>query len=245
MGWKAAVVLNGSDMYREWAPEPEWRPAVACRWEQRVGADRVQRVVPDGHADLLFSSDGEIWVVGVADAVARPALGAGTRIVGVRLRAEAVGAAFGHAANTLLNETLPAEDVLGAQAARRLVDPVHLDAWVRSIEPDRRAAGAVRLLEEGSVATAASELGISVRQLHRLLRDEVGLAPSTYRRVRRFQRFVRLSDARVGLAAAGAEAGYADQAHLTRDVARLAGTTPARLAAERRQQGSGGGGPRG
>lgn len=206
---------------------------MACRWRQRVGVERVQHVVPDGHADLLFSSDGSISVVGVADAAARPTLAAGTRLVGVRLRAEAVGAAFRQPASELVNETVPAEDVLGSRAARRLKDPAGLDHWIRSIEPDRRAAGAVELLEACSVAAAAAHLGITVRQLHRVLRQEVGLAPSTYRRVRRFQRFVRLSDARVGLAAAAAEAGYADQAHLTRDVTRLAGLTPARLVAER------------
>jgi methylphosphotriester-DNA--protein-cysteine methyltransferase len=208
---------------------------VACLWEQRVGADRVQRVVPDGHADLLFASDGSISVVGVADAAALPRLSAGLRIVGVRLRAQAVGAAFRVPASLLVNQTLAAEDVLGARAARRLADPARFDAWIRAVHPDRGATDAVELLEECSVGSAASQLGITARQLHRVVRAEVGLAPSTYRRVRRFQRFVRLSDADVALAAAGASAGYADQAHLTRDVVQLAGLTPARLAAERRQ----------
>jgi methylphosphotriester-DNA--protein-cysteine methyltransferase len=228
-------VLNGSDHYREWAPGPAWRTVVACCWEQEVGADRVQRVVPDGRADLLFSGDGAITIVGVADVVAVPALVAGTRIFGVRLRAEAVGAAFRHPAVALLNHTVAAEDVLGARRARRLADPAGLDAWLRSIELDRRAAHAVELLEYRTVGATAAELGITPRQLHRIVRAEVGVAPSTYRRIRRFQRFVRRSDARVSLAIAAAEAGYADQAHLTRDVVRLAGLTPSRLAAERRQ----------
>src|SRR5688572_16790847 len=46
-------VLNEGDIYREWAPPPAWRHAVACCWEQRVTADRIQRVVPDGRADVL------------------------------------------------------------------------------------------------------------------------------------------------------------------------------------------------
>jgi AraC-like DNA-binding protein len=235
--------LNEADLYREWIARPAWRRVLACLWEQRVGADRIQRVVPDGHADLLFSSDGTTWVVGVADAVSRPPLAAGTRIFGVRLRPEAVGAAFHHPASSLLNRTLPAEDVLGARKARRLFDAAHLDAWIRSIEPDRRATGAVELLEHRSVGLVASQLGISTRQLHRVLRAEVGLPPSTYRLIRRFQRFVRLSDAQIGLAAAGAQAGYADQAHLTRDVRRLAGLTPAQFAVERHRQGPEGGPP--
>src|SRR5215210_2636008 len=51
-------VLNEADIYREWEPPPEWRHAVACLWEQRVGVERVQRVVPDGHADLLVHDSG-------------------------------------------------------------------------------------------------------------------------------------------------------------------------------------------
>ena len=58
----------------------------------------------------------------------------------------------------------------------------------------------------------------------------------------RFQRFVRRIDASAGapdprpldLAAAAAEAGYADQAHLTRECAALSGLTPAALARARR-----------
>ncbi len=42
-------------------------PAVACCWEQCVLADRQQRVVPDGHADLLLHDPGVIDVVGLAD----------------------------------------------------------------------------------------------------------------------------------------------------------------------------------
>jgi AraC-like DNA-binding protein len=52
-------------------------------------------------------------------------------------------------------------------------------------------------------------------------------------RVLRFRRFVSRIDARpevLDLAALAAETGYADQAHLTRECARLSGLTPAALA---------------
>src|ERR1700730_9593969 len=54
MSRETGGVLNESDLYREWAPPEQWRHAVACVWEQRVVTDRLQRVVPDGHADLLI-----------------------------------------------------------------------------------------------------------------------------------------------------------------------------------------------
>ena len=226
--------MNEADIYREWEPPPEWRHAVACLWEQRVGTERVQRVVPDGHADLLVHDTGVIEVVGVQDRVALPVLDAGTRLFGVRIRPAAVAPAFRTSASSLLNRTLPAEDVVGTRLARRLLAPAGLDAWLRSIEPDRRATLALRLLATHSVGQVADRMGMTSRQLQRVLRAEVGLAPKTYQRVARLQRFLRGADAGRALAAAGADAGYADQAHLTRDVRRLTGLTPARLVAERR-----------
>jgi AraC-like DNA-binding protein len=56
-------------------------------------------------------------------------------------------------------------------------------------------------------------------------------------RVLRFRRFVARIDADgdpADLARLAAEAGYADQAHLTRESTRLAGLTPAALARARR-----------
>jgi AraC-like DNA-binding protein len=55
-------------------------------------------------------------------------------------------------------------------------------------------------------------------------------------RVLRFRGFVSRVDARpevLDLAAIAAEAGYADQAHLTRECGRLSGLTPAALARHR------------
>jgi AraC-like DNA-binding protein len=225
--------LNEGDIYQEWAPPPAWRHAVACCWEQRVAAGRVQRVVPDGHADLLFYESGTIEVVGLADEVALPALGAGTSIRGIRIRPEAVAAAFGLPASELTNLTVAADDVFGARRARQLTDQPALDAWLASIEPDQRTAAATRLLAALPVGAVADALGITMRQLRRVLRANVGLAPKAYQRVLRFQRFLAAVERGHGLAVAAAEAGYADQPHLTRDVRALAGVTPARLIEER------------
>src|SRR5262249_35196346 len=117
----AGSVLNESDTYREWAPPPAWRSVVVCCWEQRVVAPRVQRVVPDGCADLLVRETGDAQIVGLADEVALVPLAAGTRIQGVRIRPEAVAPAFGVTACELRNRTVDAADVVGARHSRALL----------------------------------------------------------------------------------------------------------------------------
>jgi len=191
-------------------------------------ATRVQRVVPDGRADLLIENTGAVRVVGLWDEVALPELPAGTRIRGVRLRPEAVAAAFRVDASELRNQNVDLSDVVGSRRSRDLV------AWVRGVEPDRRAAAAVRLLERESVDATADALGLSSRQLRRLFDAHVGVGPKTFQRVLRFQRFVQHADEGVPLARAAADAGYSDQAHMSREVLRMSGVTPRHLVRERR-----------
>lgn len=44
--------------YREWAAPAAWRHAVACLWEHRVGAEHVQRVLPDRCGDVIIDTAG-------------------------------------------------------------------------------------------------------------------------------------------------------------------------------------------
>jgi AraC-like DNA-binding protein len=231
-----AIVLNEADIYREWEPRPEWRHAVVCCWEQRVAADRVQRVLPDGHADVLIDGSGSMEIVGLHDEVALPRLPKGTWIRGVRLRPEAVAAAFRVTASSLRNLTVPAEDVLGSRRARQLVDARAFDSWIRSVEPNERTSVAVGLLAAYppvEVSDVADQLGMTARQLRRILVAEIGLPPKAYQRVVRMQRFLDVASLRADLAAAAADAGYADQSHLSREVRELSGLTPAQLLDER------------
>jgi len=223
--------LNGTDTYREWAAPAEWSATVACRWSQAVGTDRRHRVVPDGCADIIVGF-GRPIAVGLADEVAVHDLTAGSSCQAIRLRPEAVSSVLGVPGAELRNRSVPLDDVVGTARARHLVDVVlggAPDERLATI-PDRRLRAALDLLGHTSVDDAAHQLGLSGRQLRRLVTTEVGLGPKTYQRVVRLQRFLA-DDA--PLAVAAASAGYADQPHLTREVSRLCGLPPAALLAER------------
>jgi AraC-like DNA-binding protein len=235
--------------YRELPPPGPRAPHVACLWiREPEPVPRVHRVVPDACADV-------VWVEGERLVVAGPATGpvlsdvpAGAAAVGVRFRVGAAGSALGVPARELLDRTVdlsavwgsPARELeerlsgahdvsaaaalLAAEVGRRLPPPGSLDRAVR--------AAAMRVARPG-VAVEALPPAVSVgeRQLRRRFADAVGYGPKTLQRVLRFQRFLTLSALRPGedLAALAFEAGYADQAHLTRECGRLSGLPPAAL----------------
>lgn len=79
-------------------------------------------------------------------------------------------------------------------------------------------------LDEGRpVAATADELGLGARQLHRRALTAFGYGPKTLARVLRLQRALGLVRQGVPYAETAARAGFADQAHLARDVRQLAG----------------------
>jgi len=227
--------LNESDIYREWAPPLAWRHAVVCCWSHVVATEHVHRVVPDGCADLIVDASGTAEVVGVADEFALPQLSSRAQLFGIRLRPEAVAPAFRVDAVTLRNRTVGLADVLGARASRVLAtgDRAAADRWIRSLRPDPRAIAARQLLADHSVDATATIIGVSSRQLQRIMLSKSGLTPKAFQRIARFRRFLMGAERGASLAAAAAHAGYADQSHLTREVLRLSGLSPAALLVER------------
>jgi AraC-like DNA-binding protein len=91
------------------------------------------------------------------------------------------------------------------------------------------------------VAAVAAELGVSARQLQRRVVDAVGYGPKMLARVLRFRRLQALaappgdpgSAPEPPLVDLALDAGYADQAHMTAEVTRLAGLSPVRFLKDR------------
>jgi AraC-like DNA-binding protein len=204
-------------------------PHVACAWA-RDGAP-PGRVLPDACVDVVWTG-GRLLVAGPATG---PVLTDGTAgAIGVRFRVGAAGAALGLPASELLDQMVPLEAVWGRDAvaiADRVAtadDP--LEALAAAVIAHLDADGPDRAVR---AALAGAPPSLGERHLRRRFHNAVGYGPKTLERVLRFQRFLGLArlEAEPDLARLALDAGYADQAHLTRECRRLAGVTPAALLA--------------
>jgi AraC-like DNA-binding protein len=236
--------------YEEFAPPPVLRPFVERFWVHLIDGPpppEGRRLLPDGRINL-------VWVAGTGVMVAGPQTRYGEPLDLPRILA--FGASFHPGAAAPLLRT-PAAAFVDDHVALDAVDPglaARLDERLGEA-PDRRAAvaafadeltrklagaeapdpivrGAVGVLDHAgaTVADASERVSVSERELERRFADHVGYAPKTLQRVLRFDRFLkRIADPAVGLAGAAALAGYADQAHLSRETRRLADLTPRQL----------------
>lgn len=243
--------------YRELAVPPRLAPWVRCLWELTVQGDGGPGwVVPDGFMDLVASGP----VVTLAGPDTRPwpvRRQAGAVAVGVRFHPGAAPALLGPPASDL-RDLRVTPDALWGRAGRELAERVseavspaaRLAAMVAALgdrldgaaPPDPLVAAAVARLERdpggaARVGALGPAVGLGERQLRRRFLAEVGYGPKTLARVLRFQRLLALLRAGPGgppsLAEVAHTAGYADQAHMTAECTRLAGRTPAAVAAGR------------
>ena len=203
---------------------------VACVWTRDPSDHpRTHRILPDACVDIV-SVDGRLIVAGPATQ-AHLATTAGPTF-GVRFRIGAAGAALGLPAAELLDVSVPLEDVWSAAEARRIAErAANARQLAAAIVP--RGDRPDPLVRAAATGTPRAALGIGDRQLRRRFADAVGYGPKTLERILRFQRFLTLAESGdADLARLALEAGYADQAHLTRECTRLAGLPPAALLAE-------------
>jgi AraC-like DNA-binding protein len=214
-------------------------PHIACLWIRDAAPTPCEhRVLPDACVDVVWNG-ARLVVAGPATGPVIAALPAAAVAMGVRFRVGAAGAALGLPAAELLDLTVSLEDVWGResqQIAERVATagaPAAQLAALADAVAARLAGAPDSLVRAAATGAHRSALGIGDRQLRRRFADAVGYGPKTLQRVLRFQRFLGLArrDARADLARLALDAGYADQAHLTRECSRLAGLPPAALLA--------------
>jgi AraC-like DNA-binding protein len=222
-------VLNETATYVELVPPAAVRGAVACVWVRRGGGGAV-RVIPDACTDI-------VWRASTGAVVAGPDTGPWIShtdpdelIVGIRFLPGAGGPALGVPLEELRDRRV-ALSKLGIGVEGIEDDPVAAIGALgvrlaAEAPPDQLVQAAALMLWRGHtrVDALADELGVSERQLRRRFQSAVGYGPKTLHRVLRLRAVMRAGDR--DLARAAADAGFADQAHLSREFRRLTGLTP-------------------
>lgn len=201
------------------------------------------RVLPDGCLDLLWV-DGAVVVAGpdtVAEVHRAPA---GRRITGLRFAPGYGPAVLGTPAVAVTDHLVPLDAVWSSVAAGRLAEQVAeapdpgtaLEQAALAVagpdDVDPLVGHVVGQLRAGRpVGVVAAEVGLSTRQLHRRSLDAFGYGPKLLERILRLQRALALARAGTPFAEVAARSGYADQAHLARNVRALAGVPLGQLLA--------------
>jgi AraC-like DNA-binding protein len=242
-------VLSGATAaYREFAPPAALDAHFQCIWWNTFLGDqrRPLAVVPDGCVDIIWVA-GELMVAGPDVTVALSPLTPDLTFVGIRFRPGAARKWFGLPMSEIVDARIPLSDLWGKRvqeignrinaaasiSARMDVLGAELSRLVVDVERPSPAMGfvfnAFRTDSAGAgMAKVLGQLDVSPRTLRRQCQDAFGYGPKTLDRILRFQRFLRLAKRNngKGLAALAFAAGYADQAHLTREVRRLSGFSP-------------------
>jgi AraC-like DNA-binding protein len=229
--------------YRE---RPAGVPGVVL-WERSVRAGPARsRILPDGCLDLIW--DGRQLTVAGPDLVARwhdsPQ---STAYTALRFHAGTGPAVLGVPASELAGLSPALEDIWPSGEARRLTERVvsgpsgpaaALAAWAAEavaagggVDPigPRVHAMAGRGVP---VAAMADRLGFSERQLRRRCLPLFGYGPRRLARILRMNRALAAALGGRPLADVAFGCGYADQAHFSRDLLDLSGTTPTSLLTE-------------
>jgi AraC-like DNA-binding protein len=250
--------------YREIRPSAPVQSFIESLWILEHDGEGVlpQRVVPDGHPELILNlrQPFECFHAGewrgqprcfLAGQINGPLLlrpSGPARILGVRFHPHGAARVFHTPVHELTGRFTAIEDLSRTLSgdlnhALESVDPVggvEAALW--------RAQNASRLRESGvaeavrrivlarggaDLAGLASEAGLSIRQFERRFNASVGLPPKLFCRMQRFIHVFRaIGDQPCNWVDTAVDCGYYDQAHLIRDFKSFSGETPAALLAE-------------
>jgi AraC-like DNA-binding protein len=250
------IVSQFAGIYREWAPHASLREHVRCLWINDLSKSRNEclQVVPDGCVDIVWTGE----TLSIAGPDTLPILARMPRraiFVGARFHPGAASAWLRQPLSEIVNVRVPLDEFWGDDATR-LRDRVAAGRSAKQVAEDleaflvgrlaavgpadpriaflRRAAGDNCMPAGRRLDDLAADVGMSERTLHRRCLDAFGYGFKTLDRVLRFQRFFRLASRPEShnLADLAGGAGYADQAHMAREVRRMSGITAGEFVAQ-------------
>jgi AraC-like DNA-binding protein len=244
------------ESYVERPPLPGLAGVVRTVWVHRTGeAAYVQRHLPTGGVEIHFPIGGHPQLIGPLTGPEIEVIPAHATIVGVRFR-PGTAPPLPTVPGDLVDQRLGLAELWGSSVDRfvaamaRAETPelalaalqAHLlQEFRRAVSVDpvvREAVTALMPWYPVNIDTLAAHLALSASQLRRRCLNAVGVSPKVLQRTLRFQGFLALAQAGAtasgrrgadGVAGLAVDAGYADQAHLSRECLRLTGLTPRQL----------------
>jgi AraC-like DNA-binding protein len=246
--------------YQQFRPIDAFGAIVDAYWINRPsncqpGGTLQTSVLPDGCIDLVFRGgvrgEGRLFSSALIDRPIAIEATAQSWFVGVRFRpamaqtaialdpaecrdrdipAIVFDASFGALADRL-DECRAPEEALAI--LRRAIDPrVANNAHRMAPVPVQQALALLaRSGDAAHVYRVARVLGLNERSLHRAIVRWTGLAPKPMARILRMQRtLAAIRAGQMPLAAVALAMGYADQAHMTRELRQLTGSAPSAFA---------------
>ena len=237
--------------YREFRPPPALAEYLLCFWIQRVhpSSEFTQRVLPDCCVDMLLIN-GVPMVIGPWTEPFDANLPPGTNILGARCHPGLASSLLGVPASELLNLSVSLCDLWGSGGTAEFMRIPH-EATVAAQISAMETALIARITKAGPVDNAvragiewiarhphghveelSQQIGLSSRQIQRRFTIAVGYGPKLFQSVLRFQRLLNLAGTaavKENFAQFAADADYADQAHMAREVQRFSGKTPSAL----------------
>jgi AraC-like DNA-binding protein len=244
---EAPPLAGRAGHYKEQAPVAALRRHFRCAWTNVLPEDHSGSisVVPDGCVDIVWN-DGSLHVAGPDLTAATPLFEPNTTIVGVRFQPGAARNWLGLPMSEIVGLQVELEELWGAVAcdiAKRMEDALSVEGRSAALqhellclvagkeEPARDVAAVFGLMQgdarrsDATISTILDRLDTSPRTLRRRCHEHFGYGPKTLDRILRFQRLLMLarSSPRASLAGMAYEVGYADQAHMSREVRELTG----------------------
>jgi AraC-like DNA-binding protein len=201
----------------------------------RVADGSDSWILPDGCMDLIWDG-GSLFVAGPDTGPFLSRAAAGTPYTAIRFSPGMGPSVFGLPADQVRNQRIAlaelwapgdvarvVEQLQGADDVALVLEAVSA-ARLSEAPADPLLAEVVRLVDAGRpIAEVADTVGLSDRQLHRRSLVAFGYGPKVLARILRLRRALALARNGSSFARASVEAGYADQAHLAREVRALAG----------------------
>lgn len=252
-GQKNRVLASSAGKCSEQPPAAALAVHFRCTWSHSLPADfdKCVAVVPDGCSDIIWSRHG-LFIAGPDRTAAFPPLQPGDTIIGIRFQPGAAAGWLKLSMAEITGQTVALSDVWGADGKEldeRLSEKASAAERLALLQDtlERRSADVTAPCldmrhtfknlagqsnsSQRTVETLARTLGYGERTFRRRCLEHFGYGPKTLDRILRFQRLLSLlrTNGREALSILAIDAGYADQAHMCREVHMLSGFSPAEI----------------